>query len=260
MKASWCKTINLGDALSPVILSKISGLPCEHVPSKYDGTRIASTGTIGHMLEDGEAIVWGSGWDTTGSWKGPASKIKYSVRAVRGAHTRDVLMKYGIDVPPVYGDPVWLLPELFDLNQEKKYELGVILHISEVDKSNFTGDNASDILENKLWTRYSVPDELKSSIKLIVTYLDYSNHTKIPKSGNYVIDPVMREKIETILSCKRILSTSLHGMVFSESFKIPCSAFPAMPGGSTALNTSDSKLDHRFRDLYSGLGIKRVPA
>ena len=25
------------------------------------------------------------------------------------------------------------------------------------------------------------------------------------------------------------------------------------------MDTSDSRLDHRFRDLYAGLGVKRIP-
>jgi hypothetical protein len=67
----------------------------------------------------------------------------------------------------------------------------------------------------------------------------------------------LRERLDDILACKRIVSTSLHGMVFAESYGIPCLYFSpraATAGlGNVDFETPDA-IDLRFNDLYRGLG------
>ena len=69
----------------------------------------------------------------------------------------------------------------------------------------------------------------------------------------------LKDKIDEILSCRRIVSTSLHGMVIAESYGIPCLYFsPRGDGLATVDLDPDSTLDLRIVDLYRGLGLDRL--
>jgi hypothetical protein len=166
-----------------------------------------------------------------------------SVYATRGPLTARLLAGADFVHRGVYGDPVWLLPRyLKPRTAEKKYELGVILHLSELT------DRAYEAHPKPEHRRYQVPAELQSSIRLINTV------TSVDSIG-------LQERVEEIWSCKRIVSTSLHGLVFAESFGIPCLYFsPTESGGAETrvLDANDEKVDRRMRDLYLGLGETKL--
>jgi hypothetical protein len=67
-------------------------------------------------------------------------------------------------------------------------------------------------------------------------------------------------KVEEIVSCRRIISTSLHGMVISETYGIPCGWFGTYEAGRKILDVDDAenRMDHRIRDFYSGVGKSGV--
>jgi len=71
----------------------------------------------------------------------------------------------------------------------------------------------------------------------------------------------MRARLDEILECERIVSTSLHGMVFAESYGIPCLYFsPRAPRGLHMMELDpDGTLDLRIVDLYRGLGRGHIP-
>jgi hypothetical protein len=74
----------------------------------------------------------------------------------------------------------------------------------------------------------------------------------------------LKQRLDDILSCKRIVSTSLHGMVFAESYGIPCLYFgvrgPNKGLATIDLNVDDEKqIDTRFTDLYLGMGKPHLP-
>ena len=88
---------NLGDALSPVIVSFISGLPVKHVAAKSRETRLAAVGTIGHMFRGGDVSFWGTGTSPhLNPHDAPKEKVPYSrpqdttitTYATRGPFTR----------------------------------------------------------------------------------------------------------------------------------------------------------------------------
>jgi pyruvyltransferase len=105
--------------------------------------------------------------------------------AVRGPETRRVLMSQGYDVPEVYGDPALLLPKYYNPKIDKKYKLGIIPHYVDY--------------------------------KFVVEH--YAN------SNDILIIDLMTNNIEAItdkiLQCKRIVSSSLHGIIVSHSYQIP---------------------------------------
>ncbi|MGO4440794.1 polysaccharide pyruvyl transferase family protein [Rhizobium sp. RAF56] len=237
--------LNLGDALSPVIVSMLSGLPITHVAAKSPAVRMAAVGTIGHMFSGGSVSFWGTGTspnlnpNQTDQPKIPYSRprdTQVSVHATRGPFSRRIL---GPDAsgPAVYGDPLWLLPRFHEAPKEKRYELGVILHLSEL------SDRAHEAHPKPNSVRHQISPDDRNSVRLINTV------TRVSVAG-------LRERLDEILSCKRIISTSLHGMVFAESYGIPCLYFSPR-AAKAALGridlSSEQGIDLRFVDLYGGL-------
>jgi hypothetical protein len=112
------------------------------------------------------------------------------------------------------------------------------MHLSEL------SDRAYEAHPKPEFRRYNVPEELRGTVRLINTV------TPVDALG-------LQQRVEEIWSCKRIVSTSLHGMVFAESFGIPCLYFyPGESGGAETrpLDPNDERVDRRIRDLYLGLG------
>lgn len=245
-KTSRQNYLNLGDALSPVMVSFLSGLPVRHVAAKSEQTRLAAVGTIGHMFQGGEVSFWGTG---TSPHLNPnqsnADKVPYSrprdtritVYATRGPFTRRVLLPEAT-APGIYGDPLWLLPRFHSAPVEKRYELGVILHLSELADRNYQAHPKQDHV------RYEIEPSDAGTVRLI-------NTVTAPTVN------ALRERLDEILACKRIVSTSLHGMVFAESYGIPCLYFSpraSQAGVGHVDLTAEDGIDLRFNDLYRGLG------
>jgi len=240
---------NFGDALSPVVVSAMTGLPCFKRPFDMDFTRIAAVGTIGHEQNKGDVHIWGSGVDprrnvvnsTINSYVQPAD-TKITVHAVRGPFSRKAFEKAGVTAPEVYGDPGCFLPKIFAPNVPKKYELGVIVHVSELRSPSTRFEVLPRIL------RYNNADP--TIIRLISTYHD-------PSWTGFT------SKLEEILSCKRIVSTSFHGLILPELYGIPSLHLHGRDTGGlryiNVLEASYDYLDHRIADYYAGQGTVLLP-
>ena len=239
---------NFGDMLAPVIVAALTGRSVGYRHVNQLGSRLITAGTIGQAQCRGRVHVWGAGFSgqddqhfspAGGPLRGGVlrrSLLQFKVHAARGPYSADVLRSSGFTVPDVHGDPVWLLPSIWPARTEKQYELGVVLHISET-------DDDSEILEEAPLVRYQIPPDMVGSVKLITM-----------RTGRDMDS--IRRKVDEFTSCKRILSTSLHGMVMAEAYGIPCAVFDFHDGDSTFIETDDDTcaLDHRMRDFYAGLG------
>jgi hypothetical protein len=241
-----CEYANLGDALSPVLVSALSGILCVHENFESRKERMACVGTIGHGLKNGIVHFWGTGTDTK---RHPVNRnlrhhgTRFFIHSLRGPLSARTFQHQGVHVPDVYGDPVWFLPSIMEPAKEKKYELGVIVHLSEL--TNLT-DKAT---VPDRFLRYQIPEELQGSIKIISTITQ----------PTYA---ALEEKVKEITSCKRIASTSLHGLVIPETYGIPCVYFRTS-GGATAFPRLDDESEYinpRMRDFYRGIGMERLYA
>ena len=244
--------LNLGDALSPVMVALCTSMDITRVPSASANPRLAAVGTIGHGMRGGEVWFWGTGCSPhlNPAAKKPVVKepfhppadTKFHVHATRGPVSARLLN--GDKPVGAFGDPVWLLPRFHKPKIQKKWKLGVILHLSEL------SDRAFDAHPRNELKRYNIPAELAGQVKLINTVTEIS-----PKA--------MQERIDEILSCERIVSTSLHGMVYAESYGIPCLHFAAGLGAAglhrVPLVGAGTNLDLRIVDLYMGLGAREIP-
>ncbi|MEM6486893.1 MAG: polysaccharide pyruvyl transferase family protein [Pseudomonadota bacterium] len=242
--------VNLGDALSAVMIALMAGKPVTRVPFRSDNPRLAAVGTIGQNFARGAVWFWGTGCSSRveprrggGRPFTPDPAMAGTVTATRGPISAALLGGGRVGAAP-YGDPVWLLPRFYRPQIEKRYELGVIVHLSDL------ADREVACRPDRRHRRYTVPDALSDSVRLINTVAPVS------LAG-------MRAKLDEILACRRIVSTSLHGMVFAESYGIPCLCFPPDGQGRAGLDrlalAADAPLDLRMVDLYTGVGRRLLP-
>lgn len=128
-----------------------------------------------------QSIVWGTGSFGTESSKRLATNAKYA--AVRGPLTRQKLKNAKITCPPVYGDPALLAPLYYYPKVPVTHEVGVVVRWSEGE-----------------WKTVSIGDKVK------IINLHTSD-----------LEGTLRE----FLSCKRIVSSSLHGLIIADAYGIP---------------------------------------
>lgn len=107
---------------------------------------------------------------------------KIRVFAVRGPKTREILLGQGIECPEIYGDPACLMPWIYRPAVEKQYETAVLPHHSDS------------------WLRQLA---LKNDVKLLTP-------CAVPK-----------KVIDGILSARRLITSSLHGLIIAEAYGIP---------------------------------------
>lgn len=180
---------NWGDAINPRFASFLTNRPIVSVdidalkgnPANYQHDLHLGIGSIIHHATS-NTVIWGSGLQEPIEL---LTKPK-AITAVRGPHTREALLKQGIDCPDIYGDPALLLPRFY--NPEglaKTSKLGIISHIKDLQSPVFL----------KLKKH---PD-----IKFISMR---SNKLSL---------------IDEALSCENIISTSLHGLVIADAYQIP---------------------------------------
>lgn len=129
--------------------------------------------------------------------------------AVRGPITQQRVRECGHKAPDVLGDPALLLPWVYKPRIDPKYKLGIIPH--HVDY----GD-----IRNKVNDPEILIIDLTEPIEIVVT---------------------------NILSCKMILSTSLHGLIVPHAYGIPALWFRH----SDKLVGDNSK----FKDYYLSVGL-----
>ncbi|MEO1724017.1 MAG: polysaccharide pyruvyl transferase family protein [Pseudomonadota bacterium] len=247
--------VNVGDALSPVMMSLISGRAVRRAPFACQRTRMVAIGTVGQSIRGGEAAVWGTGCSP---WANPLStgtKRPYELppgtalrlHATRGPYSAQLLS--GGDAPLIpYGDPAMLLPRFYAPKRRPRHALGVVLHLSEL------ADRAFDAHPKPGLARYELNDAgAAGGVRLI---------TMVAPPGSAGI----KAKIDELLDCERIVSTSLHGIAIALAYGIPClylSAARGTPGILRGALDPAGKgelrgVNARFPDLYAGLGQQRM--
>ena len=146
---------------------------------------IACVGSIITWMTTPQTIIWGSGVVYP---QKPISAKPQKVLAVRGPLTRNYLIEKGIDCPKIFGDPALLFPFYYKpIIKNKKYKIGIIPHFR--DKNNpllnkFRNDSAVtiiDVTDIHPWTKF----------------------------------------IDEINQCENIISSSLHGIIISDAYKVP---------------------------------------
>jgi len=180
----WGNNGNWGDELNPVLCNKISGKYIERVDINdvNSNFRYYCIGSILQTIKSDNFEVWGTGFISQNS----VLKFKPNkIHSVRGPLTRDLLIRQGIECPEIYGDPALLYPLFYKPIISKKYKYGLIPHYIDFD--------------SELVTKLKSDDEIK--------IID-------------IRDKTINNFIDQISECETILSSSLHGIIASDSYGI----------------------------------------
>lgn len=202
----WVKGENFGDYLSKIIVGEMA-LKNNLKEMKLSNKRLLSIGSILHFAKDND-IIWGSGING----KIELTKLNFmnlDIKAVRGPLTKEILEKKGIPTPEVFGDPALLLPEFFsDLKYMPiKNKIIVIPNLNELEEC-----------------RKLIP----AQFQLVSPFLHW---TKV---------------VNEILSSEIVFTSSLHGLIVSEAFRVPVVLFKPF-GGETLF---------KYEDYLEGTGRK----
>lgn len=141
------------------------------------------------MLCTHHTEVWGAGIIDGDK---PLRVKPKKVYAVRGPLSREKLLAEGVNCPEIYGDPAMLLPLYYRPNRDKRYQYGIISHVSN-----------QAIIEN---------------MHLNGKPLNEHKNVQIIHMGCY---SHWHDIIDQICECEAILSSSLHGLIIAEAYRIP---------------------------------------
>lgn len=176
---------NFGDSLNSSLLRELVGKNFyESFLFKNDKEELLMIGSVLEKMTK-NSIIWGAGFINNN----PEIFIKpKKVYAVRGPYTREELLKKNIDCPEIYGDPAILLPLFYKPKIIKKFKFGIIPHY--IDKYH--------------------PFVREFQKRKDVLFIDIEK--KYPKWQDF---------IDLISSCEGILTSSLHGVIISDTYNIP---------------------------------------
>ena len=131
-------------------------------------------------------IVWGTGV----SGQDRLFTIPKEIRSVRGKKSINFLQQKNIPYPALVGDPALILPLFYQpKNKEKKYKLGIIPHVIDLEHpviKQIQSENSNEVL--------------------IINLSKFDKWTDI---------------IDQICSCESIASSSLHGLITSDTYGVP---------------------------------------
>lgn len=206
---------NFGDELSPLIISNLFGVDVKE--SSISTADMISLGslfeTVEELVEDLAPYVWGTGFIRNGpSYAGRPLRV----RAVRGRLSLERVRRIAPG-PVALGDPGLLarqaFPELSGL--PKRYPISIIPHYND------------------------------SAIPEVVSASAYP--------GVHIIDVLQPPTtvLEEISGSELVLSSSLHGLIVSESFGVP--------NFWTPLSDHVAGSGYKFRDYYSTFNTEPRP-
>lgn len=181
---------NWGDDLNVFLLERLTGKPIvvanESLFHKLlNIPTYICIGSVISLYSKSNAEIWGAGYIEKNENKiSPAKRILM----VRGRATRDKLLSEGFACPEIYGDPAILVSKVYNPSKIGHYKIGLIPHVSE---------RNSTLLDN-VRKKYSN-----------ILYIDLENYEK------------WTDVVDKIYSCDIILSSSLHGLIVSDSYGVP---------------------------------------
>lgn len=122
-------------------------------------------------------------WGTGSFGTENTANVNATYLAVRGPLTRNRIRTVKGECPPVYGDPGLLCPCFYRPDVEKKHKLGVIIRHSEAKWRKALANQDCLLIDLKT-------DKIE-------------------------------ETIDAIVSCEKIVSSSLHGLILADAYGIP---------------------------------------
>lgn len=206
---------NFGDALNLFLTKYLSGK--DVFPSRLlgqtrwrDETSYAVIGSVCQMSRS-QSVVWGAGFIDEYV---AAGKFVYPTKvvAVRGPLTRKVYHGKGVDCPACYGDPALLLPLIHNPEIVPQYDFGVVPHYVD-------------------WDAPWVAEHRGRNDVLIINIMISDDHELFVKQ---------------LKSCRRIVTSSLHGLILAHAYGVPVCAVKLSEGVTGG--------DFKFNDYLLSVG------
>jgi pyruvyltransferase len=181
---AWTDIPNFGDAMSRDIIEWVSRAEAKLVLGG-DRSKLMAVGSILQYARPGD-VIWGTGVHPGGYeafWR-DTTPLPISVLAVRGPITRDVLLARQVDCPEIYGDPAILAPMLYPRRWSPTEDAILIPHFLEY---------------------------------------DYYASNREASLGLRVVNPLSdwHEIVDAITSARKVISSSLHGLIVAEAYGVP---------------------------------------
>lgn len=205
---------NIGDAINPLMFEYFTNKKTINSNSVINILGKTKYFFIGSVLDyiDKNSIVLGAGFISDDSKVKKPKKIY----CVRGPKTRQKFISNNIFCPDFYCDPGLLISKFFPIKIPKKYKYGIVPHY--VDKDN----SILNILLNN-------PD-----FKILNIENEY--------------DVFLKE----LNQCEYVFSSSLHGIIFSISYSIPC--------GWIKFSNNVYGNDFKFFDFFESIDLNIEPS
>ena len=183
MAVNWHVSNNFGDMLSVYIAKKLSGIDVLNVQENSSFVHYQIVGSILSLANE-KSLVWGTGFaNRTDSFIRKPKKVYM----VRGEYSLEKCRRLGVRNDVALGDPGYIISRLYSPKKiSKKYKFGVIPHWVDYEFCQALFKDREDILVIKL---------LNSDVEAV---------------------------IDQILTCEKCMSSSLHGLIVSHSYNIPC--------------------------------------
>jgi pyruvyltransferase len=189
------KSNNFGDGVNKIFWEYIIG---ENITNNPLEMHYITTGSIMCLVND-KSIILGTGFISEngdlggGNFKSNSNKKNcnpYKIISVRGPLSRQKILDFGIECPEKYGDPLILLPCMY--NNYKKVDkdiVGILPHY--VDKNNNNYKLLKRKLENNGFTvkfiDIEVGDNYKKIINDVILGIIYKKKTIFLEFSNRVI-------------------------------------------------------------------------
>jgi tetratricopeptide (TPR) repeat protein len=198
---------NWGDKLNPHLVELLTGRPARHADHVDRKDPTPIHSVIGSHLANANGRT--IVWGT--GFITTSDQVRETPRqicAVRGPISRQMLLDQGIDCPPCYGDPALLFPLFYRPAMRKRYKLGLIRHVRDQPVT-------------------AIPPLPEGVIEIDI-------------NGDLL------HVVDQISACRRIASSSLHGIIAAHAYGVP----------ALWLKLSDNVRGDgtKFRDYYASTG------
>lgn len=168
-----------------------------------------------HVIACGSMLNWAKPGNTVwgAGLANPSQHVNAAATfvAVRGPMSRAVAVHHNCRVPDVYGDPALLLPKYYKPSMKKTHALGIIPHY---------------LHQGEAVDRYGDRDD----VKIIDVFL-----------------PV-EQFVDAIVSCERIASSSLHGLVIADAYSVP---------SQWCVFSGEWLTPFKFYDYFASVGVRQ---
>lgn len=253
IKVYYTKLRNMGDQLNELILAECFGYQAVRT-SFLDGELCAIGSCLGMYTPHGtlpmrirqrvngmrkpRVWIWGTGFINYSEPEGRFFKRDIRFCAVRGELTKQRVEKMlGKKLAIPTGDAGLLASEVLEKKPEKCYDVGIIPHLCDL----------QDPKIEELMEKYSRKADAGAGCRGAIGQPPAENDTV--RLISVKDEPI--EVIREIAKCRRILSSSLHGLIVADSLGIP----------NMHIVFGDRLLGdgYKFDDYYSAYGIEHCP-